>query len=83
MGITADNTSPNDVMVDELVDILLKFSGQANNCHFFLHIVNLVAKTLLKEFDVPTKDAESALDDAEREKESFLNLLQESNWRRW
>lgn len=67
MGITADNASPNDVMVDELVDLLPNFSGQANHCRCFLHIVNLVAKTLLKQFDVPKKDAESALDDAERE----------------
>lgn len=67
MGITADNASPNDVMVDELVDMLPNFSGQANHCRCFLHIVNLVAKTLLKQFDVPKKDAESALDNAERE----------------
>ena len=67
MGITADNASPNDVMIDKLVDLLPNFSGQANHCRCFLHIVNLIAKTLLKQFDVPKKDAESALDDAERE----------------
>ena len=67
MGITANNTSPNDVMVNELMDMLLNFSGQANHCHCFLHIVNLVTKTLLKQFDVPKKDAESALDNAESE----------------
>jgi hypothetical protein len=67
LGITADNASPNDIMIDELVDLLPNFSGQANHCRCFLHIVNLIAKTLLKQFDVPKKDAESALDDAERE----------------
>jgi len=67
LGITADNASPNDVMIDKLVDLLPNFSGQANHCRCFLHIVNLIAKTLLKQFDVPKKDAESALDDAERE----------------
>jgi hypothetical protein len=67
LGITADNASPNDVMIDKLVDMLLNFSGQANHCCCFLHIVNLIAKTLLKQFDVPKKDAESALDDAEKE----------------
>jgi len=54
-------------MIDELVDMLPNFPGQVNHCHCFLHIVNLIAKTLLKQFDVPKKDAESALDDAERE----------------
>jgi hypothetical protein len=67
LGITADNASPNDVMIDELVDMLPNFSGQANHCRSFLHIVNLIAKTLLKQFDIPKKDAESALDDAEKE----------------
>jgi len=67
-------------MVDELVDMLLNFSGQANHCCCFLHIVNLVAKTLLKQFDVQKKDTESTL---MMQKESFSNFLQESNWRRW
>src|SRR5882762_8692376 len=67
LGVTADNASPNNVMIDELVDMLPNFPGQVNHCHCFLHIVNLIAKTLLKQFDVPTKDAESALDDAEKE----------------
>src|SRR5882762_6999209 len=67
LGVTADNASPNNVMIDELVDMLPNFPGQVNHCHCFLHIVNLIAKTLLKQFDVPKKDAESVLDDAERE----------------
>jgi len=54
-------------MIDELVNMLPNFAGQANRCCCFLHIVNLIAKTLLKKFDVPKKDAESALDDAETE----------------
>lgn len=67
LGLTADNVSPNDVMTDELVDMLPKFLGQANHCRCFLHVVNLIAKTLLKQFDIPKKDVESALDAAERE----------------
>jgi hypothetical protein len=54
-------------MIDELVDLLPKFAGQANRCRCFLHIVNLVAKTLLKQFDVPEKNVDDALDAAERE----------------
>jgi hypothetical protein len=30
LGVTADNTSPNDVMIDELMDMLPNFPGQAN-----------------------------------------------------
>jgi hypothetical protein len=54
-------------MIEELPDMLPTFPGAANRCCCFLHIVNLIAKTLLKQFDVPKKDAGAALDDAERE----------------
>ena len=38
------------------------------NCTwFFLHIVNLVAKQLLKQFDVPQKHVDSAWDKAEKQ----------------
>ena len=39
--------------------------GSENRCSCFLHIVNLIAKSLLKQFDVPKKSANAALDDAE------------------
>jgi len=54
-------------MIDELVDLLPNFPGAANRCRCFLHIVNLIAKTLLKQFEVPKKDVEAALDAAEQE----------------
>lgn len=53
-------------MIEELVDLLPNFPGPANRCRCFLHIVNLIAKTLLKQFDVPRKDASAALDAAEQ-----------------
>jgi hypothetical protein len=58
-------------MIDELVDLLPNFPGSANRCHCFLHIVNLIAKSLLKQFDVPKKSADAALDDAKHE---LINL---------
>jgi hypothetical protein len=54
-------------MIDELVDLLPRFPGQANRCRCFLHIVNLIAKTLLKQFDVPKKGVDAALDEAEQQ----------------
>lgn len=58
-------------MIDELVDLLPNFPGSANRCCCFLHIVNLITKSLLKQFDVPKKSADAALNDAERE---LINL---------
>jgi hypothetical protein len=54
-------------MIDELVDLLPNFPGPANRCRCFLHIVNLIAKSLLKQFDVLRKAADAALNDAECE----------------
>ena len=54
-------------MINELVDLLPSYPGAANQCRCFLHIVNLIAKTLLKQFKVPKKDVDIALDAAEQE----------------
>jgi hypothetical protein len=67
LGITCDNASNNDTFIDKLVDLLPNFPGPANRCRCFLHVVNLVAKTLLKQFDVPKKKVDEALDEAERQ----------------
>ena len=66
MTITANNASPNDVMMDELAGLVPVFEGRATQVQCFAHIVNLVAKTLLHLFD--GKDIEDAeLDDADEE----------------
>ena len=54
-------------MVDELSKLLRNFPGDANRMRCFLHIVNLVAKQLLKQFDIPRKHVDSALDKAEKQ----------------
>ncbi|GLB35657.1 hypothetical protein LshimejAT787_0212220 [Lyophyllum shimeji] len=67
LSITCDNASPNDTMIDELADLLPYFPGAAHRTRCFAHIVNLVAKSLLRQFDVPKKKAQDALDDAEKD----------------
>jgi hypothetical protein len=54
-------------MIEELSKLLRDFPGEANQTRCFLHIVNLIAKQLLKQFDVPRKNADAALDEAERQ----------------
>ncbi|KAG1722628.1 hypothetical protein EDD22DRAFT_760820, partial [Suillus occidentalis] len=49
--VTCDNTSNNTAMLDELEVNLPDFGGTAAHTHCFLHTVNLVAKSLIKEFD--------------------------------
>ncbi|KDQ58887.1 hypothetical protein JAAARDRAFT_127421 [Jaapia argillacea MUCL 33604] len=54
-------------MITELNTILPNFPGPSNCSRCFLHVVNLIAKQLLKLFDVQGKDAEGALDAVEEE----------------
>ncbi|KAG2031558.1 hypothetical protein BDR03DRAFT_875694, partial [Suillus americanus] len=53
LSITADNASSNDTMITKLADMVGHFGGKTARTRCFLHIVNLVAKSLLKQFNVP------------------------------
>ena len=53
LGITCDNASNNDAMIEELAARLEAFPGAANQVRCFLHIVNLVAKGVLRQFEPP------------------------------
>jgi hypothetical protein len=55
LAITCDNASANNSMVDELFVTVDGFAGEAARVRCFLHIISIVAKTLLKQFDVPPK----------------------------
>jgi len=39
-------------MIDELKDLLSEFSGAASRTRCFAHIINLVAKTVIHQFDM-------------------------------
>ena len=51
LGITCNNTSNNDSMIESLATIMSQFSGEANRAQCLAHIVNLVAKIILRQFD--------------------------------
>ena len=53
LGTTCDNASANDAMLDELELTLAHFEGKGTRARCILHIGNLVAKTLIKQFDIP------------------------------
>lgn len=54
-------------MIDELETLVDEFPGEANLVRCFNHILALVAKTAVRQFDVPKDKADAALDDAEKE----------------
>jgi len=47
-------------MVEELANILPGFPGESARTRCFAHIINLVAKSLLKQFDSPGKPNQSS-----------------------
>ncbi|KAG2056065.1 hypothetical protein BDR06DRAFT_881182, partial [Suillus hirtellus] len=56
-SITCNNASNNDIMICELSGKVLEFSGPTTHTRCFLHTVNLVAKSLIQEFDVKKGEA--------------------------
>ena len=48
-------------MIDELSVLLEKFPGAANRMRCFMHILNLVAKSILKQFNLPKAKTGKAL----------------------
>jgi hypothetical protein len=54
-------------MIDELAELIQTFPGDCRRIHCFLHILNLVAKTLIRQFDLPKGQVDVALDEAKKE----------------
>jgi hypothetical protein len=74
---TCDNLSANDAMIDHLAELLSTFPGAANRTWCFTHICNLVAKYIMKQFDLlkSKKGAKPDHDVAdESDDEDFENL---------
>jgi hypothetical protein len=67
LSITCDNTSNNDTMIQALGELINMFSGEARRTCCFEHIVNLIAKSIIQQFDVPKTKKEEALDKAAQE----------------
>lgn len=63
LSLTCDNASNNDIMINELAKLLPNFFT-VNRTRCFLHIVNLVAKAILKLFDMPSANPTASSDDS-------------------
>lgn len=50
--MTCDNASNNDVMIRELAELVPGFEGEVSHIRCFLHVINLVAKSLIHQFDM-------------------------------
>ncbi|KAF9470929.1 hypothetical protein BDN70DRAFT_763176, partial [Pholiota conissans] len=51
LSMTCDNAICNDIVIDYLGKLLEAFLSAANCTCCFIHILNLVARCILKQFD--------------------------------
>jgi nucleoside-diphosphate-sugar epimerase len=79
LGVTADNASNNDKMIEHLATLIENFPGAANQTRCFTHILNLVAKSVLRQFEAPKSKGRNVLDDAARELATIFDDLEDDD----
>src|SRR5258707_9336412 len=62
-------------MIDHLSVLLDKYPGAANRTRCFTHILNLVAKCIMKQFDAPKKKKNRGDDTDEMEEDEGEDIL--------
>lgn len=67
LGVTCDNASNNDAMIKHLTELLPDFDGAPNRVRCFAHVLNLVAKSLIRQFDADLDKEAAELGADERE----------------
>jgi hypothetical protein len=78
LGVTCDNASNNDKMIDHLATLIDTFPGAANQTRCFTHILNLVAKSVLRQFEVPKTKARDDCDNAAKELAATFDELEDA-----
>src|SRR6266567_2301250 len=79
LGVTCDNASNNDKMVEHLATLLEGFPGAANQTRCFAHILNLVAKSVLRQFEAPKEKGGKVIDHAARELAAVFGELEDED----
>ena len=82
--MTCNNAKNNDIMIQELETLTPEFAGFASHTWCFLHIVNLVAKSMLRQFDAKKvtikRDSEmAALADKLAEEEAIVDEIEDDD----
>jgi hypothetical protein len=70
LAVTCNSASANDAMMEALATILTRFPGQVNRVCCFAHVLNLVVKAILCQFDTHVskgKKANAVMMDAQRD----------------
>jgi len=73
-------------MINELSNLIISFPRDANRAWSFNHVVHIVTKSSICQFDVPKGKADAALDEANRELRELtegLDIEEEGVGRQW
>jgi hypothetical protein len=65
-------------MIKELASLIDHFPGDANHTRCFLHIINLVAKSILRQFEPPKAKDNAPLSEAAHELAALSKELESS-----
>jgi len=66
-------------MIEHLATLIETFPGAANQTRCFTHILNLVAKSVLRQFEAPKSKGRDVLDDAARELATVFDDLEDDD----
>lgn len=65
-------------MVDKLAGRLTEFAGAPSRARCFTHVLNLVVKSIMRQFDVPRKESDSGFtDERTRELEKLAGDIED------
>ena len=78
MGITCDNALNNDKMINHLATLVNMFPGAANQTQCFTHILNLIAKSVICQFEAAKVKGGNVLDNAAKELAAIFDELEDS-----
>lgn len=79
LSLTADNASANDTLTTELAKQVQSFGGELSWTRCFLHIVNLIAKSIIRQFDIPKNESVMPDDDDDDEAPEALDVLDDDD----
>jgi hypothetical protein len=63
-------------MIAELANLVEQFPGAPNQTRCFLHILNLVVKSIIRQFDLPKARGDAILDEAKAELQNLAGNLE-------
>ena len=74
--MTCDNASANDTLINALAELLPAFPGGANRTRCFTHILNLVVKVILCQFDGAKEKANERLEGASHDLDDLVGDIE-------